>query len=102
MHACMYLGLAILKFRLLCEIYLLHFHTGINVGLYFADSFPSTFIVYRRTHIKTFKDKNYVLLSYLQVTAARGCKMSHLRCSNHMITVWVCVYWLLASSRVAK
>ena len=49
-------GLAVLKFRKLCESYLLHFYTGINVGLYFAGSFPSTFIVYRRTHIKTFED----------------------------------------------
>ena len=40
------LGLAILKFRSLCEIYLLGFYTGFNVGLYFANSFPSTFIVY--------------------------------------------------------
>ena len=40
------LGLAVLKFRPLCETFLLRFYTGINVGLYFADSFPSTFIVY--------------------------------------------------------
>ena len=39
------LGLAVLKFRPLCEIYLLCFYTGINVGLYFADSSPSTLIL---------------------------------------------------------
>ena len=40
------LGLAVLKFRPLCEMYLLRFYSSINVGLYFADSFLSTFIVY--------------------------------------------------------
>ena len=46
------LRLAVLKFRPLCEMYLLRFYSSINVGLYFADSFLSTFIVYCRTHSK--------------------------------------------------
>ena len=95
------LGLAVLKFRPLHEIHLLGFYTGITVGLSIFRRLISIIVhcIYRRTHIKTFEDD----MHYLQGTAARGCKMSHLQCSNHLITVWrgyVC--WLLASSRVAE
>ena len=40
------LGLAVLKFPAQCDMYLLRYYSGINVGLYFAHSFLSTFIVY--------------------------------------------------------
>ena len=34
-------------------LYLLRFYSGINVGLYFADSFLSTFLVYISSYSKT-------------------------------------------------
>ena len=97
------LGFTVLKFRPQHEIYLLGFYTGISVGLSIFRRLISIIVycipVYRCTHIKTFEDDMIIC----RLTAARGCKMSHLQFSNHLITVWrgyVC--WLLASSRVAE
>ena len=58
------LGLAVLKFRPLHEIYLLDFYTCINVGLSIFRRLISINVhcIYRRTHIKTFKDD----MQYLQ------------------------------------
>ena len=60
------LGLAVLKFRPLHEIYLLGFYTGINVGLSIFRRLISIIVddcIYRRTHIKTFEDD----MHYFQV-----------------------------------
>ena len=59
------LGLSVLKFRPLHEIYLLGFYTGINVGLSIFRRLISINVhcIYRQTHIKTFKDD----MHYLQV-----------------------------------
>ena len=95
------LGLAVLKFRPLHVIYLLGFYTGINVGLSILRRLISISVdcIYRRTHIKHSK----MICIICRLTAARGCKMSHPQCRNHLITVWRgYVYWLLASSRVAE
>ena len=67
--------LQFLKFCPLCEIYLLSV-ISINVHC-----------IYHRTDIKTFEDDMRWKI-ICRLTAARGCKMSHLRCSNHLITIW--------------
>ena len=93
------LGLAVLKFRPLHEIYLLGFYTGIIVGLSIFRQLISINVhcIYCRTHIKTAKDD----MHYLQANS--GGKMSHPQCSNHLITVWRgYVYWLLAGFRVVE
>ena len=61
------LGLAVLKFRPLHEIYLLGFYTGINVGLSIFRRLISINVscIYRRTHIKTFEDD----MHYLQINS---------------------------------
>ena len=96
------LGLAVLKFRSLHEIYFLGFYTGINVVLSLFRRLISINVhcIYRRTHIKKHSKMICIIC---RLNTARGCKMSHLQCSNHLITVWRgSVYWLLAGSRVAE
>ena len=57
------LGLAVLKFRPLHEIYLLGFYTGINLCLSIFRRLISINVhcIYRRTHIKTFEDDMHYL-----------------------------------------
>ena len=59
------LGLAVLKFRPLHEIYLSGFYAGVNVGLSIFRRLISIndHCIYRRTHIKAFEDD----MHYLQV-----------------------------------